>query len=70
SSERVRAAVDDIGSALDEQAVAAQEVARGVERIATMSEENNASVRQTTAAAEHLQELAAELDKSVARFRV
>ncbi|MDO8959555.1 MAG: methyl-accepting chemotaxis protein [Rhodocyclaceae bacterium] len=70
SSERVRAAVDDIGSALDEQAIAAQEVARGVERIATMSEENTASVRQTTAAAEHLQALAAELDKSVARFHV
>ena len=70
SSERVRAAVDDIGSALDEQAVAAQEVARGVERIATMAEENTASVRQTTAAAEHLQALAAELDKSVARFHV
>ncbi|MDP2169696.1 MAG: methyl-accepting chemotaxis protein [Rhodocyclaceae bacterium] len=70
STQRVSTVVDDIGSALDEQAVASQEIARGVERIATMSEENTASVRQTTAAAEHLQELAAELDKSVARFRI
>jgi methyl-accepting chemotaxis protein len=70
STQRVSTVVDDIGSALDEQAVAAQEIARGVERIASMSEENSASVRQTTAAAEHLQELAAELDKSVARFRL
>ncbi|MDP3031512.1 MAG: methyl-accepting chemotaxis protein [Rhodocyclaceae bacterium] len=69
-TEHVRTAVNDIGSALDEQAVAAQEIARGVERIATMSEENSASVRQTTAAAEQLQKLAAELDQSVARFRV
>jgi methyl-accepting chemotaxis protein len=70
STQRVSTVVDDIGSALDEQAVAAQEIARGVERIASMSEENSASVRQTAAAAEHLQELAAELDKSVVRFRV
>ena len=70
SAERVRTAVDDIGSALDEQAVAAQEIARGVERIANMAEENSASVRQTTAAVEHLLQLSTELDKSVARFRV
>ena len=70
SSERVRAAVDDIGSALDEQAVAAQEVAKGVERIASMAEENSASVRQTSAAAGRLHELAGELERSVARFRV
>ncbi|MHB1358224.1 MAG: hypothetical protein ACYCWC_01420 [Rhodocyclaceae bacterium] len=31
---------------------------------------NTASVRQATAAAEHPRELVAELDKSVARFRV
>jgi methyl-accepting chemotaxis protein len=70
SAERVRAAVDDIGSALDEQAVAAQEVAKGVERIASMAEENSASVRQTSAAAGRLHDLAGELERSVARFRV
>jgi methyl-accepting chemotaxis protein len=69
-AERVATAVDDIGSALDEQAIAAQEIARGVERIASMSEENSASVRQTTSAAERLHELAGELESSVARFRV
>jgi methyl-accepting chemotaxis protein len=67
---RVVAAVADIGSALDEQATAAQEIARGVERIASMSEENSASVRQTSAAAERLHDLASQLDRSVARFRV
>jgi methyl-accepting chemotaxis protein len=69
-AERVAHAVDDIGSALDEQAIAAQEIARGVERIASMSEENSASVRQTSAAAERLHELAGDLERSVARFRV
>ncbi len=69
-AERVAAAVDDIGTALDEQATAAQEIARGVERIAGMAEENSASVRQTSAAAERLHELASELERSVARFRV
>jgi methyl-accepting chemotaxis protein len=69
-AERVAAAVDDIGSALDEQATAAQEIARGVERIAGMAEENSTSVRQTSAAAGRLHDLASELERSVARFRV
>jgi methyl-accepting chemotaxis protein len=69
-AERVASAVDDIGTALDEQATAAQEIARGVERIASMSEENSASVRQTSSAAERLHDLAGELELSVSRFRV
>lgn len=70
ATDRVAAAVADIGSALNEQATAVQEIARGVERIANMAEENSASVRQTTAAADRLQALAADLESSVARFRV
>ena len=68
-AERVTRAVDDIGSALDEQAVAAQEIARGVERIAGMADENSVSARQTSSAADRLQALAGELERSVARFR-
>jgi methyl-accepting chemotaxis protein len=70
ATDRVAGAVVDIGNALNEQAVAVQELARGVERIANMAEENSASVRQTTAAADQLQTLAADLETSVARFRV
>ncbi len=70
ASDRVAGAVVDIGNALNEQAVAVQVLARGVERIANMAEENSASVRHTTAAADRLQALAAELETSVARFRV
>lgn len=70
SAGRVTSAVDDIGGALDEQAVAAQEIARGVERIAGMAEENSISARQTSSAADRLHALAGELERSVARFRV
>lgn len=70
ATNRVAAAVADIGDALNEQAAAVQEIARGVERIANMAEENSASVRQTTAAAGRLQSLAAELDASAAQFKV
>ena len=70
ATDRVAGAVVDIGNALNEQAVAVQELARGVERIANMAEENSACVRQTTSAAERLQTLAADLETSVARFRV
>jgi methyl-accepting chemotaxis protein len=38
--------------------------------IAGMAEENSASVRQTSAAAGRLHEMAGELERSVARFRV
>jgi methyl-accepting chemotaxis protein len=69
-AERVIGAVADIGSALDEQAIAAQEIARGVEGIAGMAEENSATVRQTSAAAERLHGLASSLQDSVSRFRV
>ncbi len=70
ATDRVTGAVVDIGNALNEQAVAVQEIARGLERIANMAEENSASVRQTTAAADRLQALAADLETSVARFKV
>lgn len=67
---RVATTVDDIGSALDEQSVAAQEIAQGVERIAHMAEENSVRARQTSVAAERLKSLASDLKGSVARFRV
>ncbi|MBI5921723.1 MAG: methyl-accepting chemotaxis protein [Betaproteobacteria bacterium] len=69
-AERVGAAIADIGTALDEQSTATQEIARGVERIANKAEENTASVRQTSAAAERLRGLAGDLERSVARFHV
>lgn len=69
-AKQVARVVDEIGAALDKQALAAQEIARGVERIASMSEQNSASVRETSGAAAHLQNLTSELESSVARFRI
>ncbi len=70
ATDRVAAAISEIGNALNEQAIAVQEIAGGVERIANMAEENSASVRQSTSATERLRTLAAELESSVARFKV
>jgi len=70
ATDRVVAAVADIGNALNEQAIAVQQIARGLERIANMAEENTLSANKTTAAADQLNVLAADLESSVARFRV
>ncbi len=69
-AERATHAVDDISLALKEQTVAARDIAQKVERIAQGSEENSAAVAQTAAAAQRLEQLAAELNALAARFRV
>ena len=67
---RVTQSVDDIVLALKEQGVAAQDIAQNVERIAQMCEENSAVARQTSAAAERLNDMAAALRADAGRFRV
>jgi methyl-accepting chemotaxis protein len=67
---RVQADVSDISSALREQSVASNDIARNVERIAQMSEQNTAAVRGTAATARELERLATELQDEVRRFRV
>ncbi len=62
--------VGDITAALREQATASTEIARNVEKIAQMAEENNAAVGETAATAEALQFLAQGLNHEVSRFRV
>lgn len=69
-SGQVVATVVEIGSALNEQSSTAQEIARGVERIAGMAEENNASVRKTSISAQQLHDLASNLERGVSRFHV
>jgi len=70
SAERATHAVDDIGTALREQTVAARDIAQKVEHIAQGSEENSAAVAQTAAAARQLEQLAAELNELAGRFRI
>ncbi len=66
----VVAAVDDISLALREQTAASEVIARNVEQVANMNEENTAAVREVVADAHRLQELAAELKRAVGGFRV
>ena len=68
-SRQVRDAVADISTALREQSSASTEIARNVESIAQMAEENNAAASGNAATADNLRELAATLSDEVARFK-
>ena len=67
---RVVAAVDEISTALREQAVASNQISQGVERIAQMTEENSAAVVSVAGSANDLLMLAATLKASVDNFRL
>jgi methyl-accepting chemotaxis protein len=69
ASDRVVAAVGEISTALVEQSSASTDIARNIERIASMGEENNSAVKESAGAAHHLAQLASELHKAVGRFR-
>ncbi len=62
--------VDQISLALREQTAASQDVARNVERIAQMSQQNSQAVEQTTETAGTLQQLAQGLHRQVSVFRL
>ncbi|HRH80468.1 MAG TPA: methyl-accepting chemotaxis protein [Thiobacillaceae bacterium] len=70
NAHRVAGVVDEIVSALNEQALASQDIAKGVEHIAQMAEENNAAIRETADAARQVNGLAKELRETVTRFKV
>ena len=67
---RVVGVVNDITNSLREQNTASNEIARNVEKIATMVEANNASAEQAAAAAHQLEQLADGLTASIASFRL
>lgn len=62
--------VNDIAAAVGEQSLASNEIARNVEKIAQMSEENYAAVSMNTQEIAQLEELAKALQTAVSRFRV
>lgn len=68
-SRHVVEAVSEITIALREQAAASTEIARNVERIARMAEENNCAARTNADTADKLGRLAEDLTGHVARFR-
>ena len=70
ASGRVVGVVEQISLALREQTVASQDVARNVERIAQMSQQNSEAVADTSRTALALQQLALSLEKQVASFRL
>ncbi|WP_295471184.1 methyl-accepting chemotaxis protein [uncultured Pseudomonas sp.] len=68
SSGTVVRVVDQISLALKEQSMASQDVARNVERIAQMSQQNSQAVEQTSTTARALQALAQDLERQVRVF--
>ena len=70
SSRVVMHSVDEITLALQEQRAASTEIARHVESIAQMTEENNAAAIQARSAATGLEQLAGKLQGSVLQFSV
>lgn len=67
---KVLNAVDEISTALQEQAVASNQISQGVEKIAQMTEENSAAVTEVSHAAGELQKLATALKGNISRFRL
>ncbi|MDD5390180.1 MAG: methyl-accepting chemotaxis protein [Gallionellaceae bacterium] len=70
NANRVVQSVDDIALALKEQGVASQDIAKNVERIAQMCEQNSAVARKTSSSAQRLSETARQLRMDAARFQV
>ncbi|MBU3737015.1 MAG: methyl-accepting chemotaxis protein [Methylobacterium sp.] len=62
--------VDNISVSVREQNQASVEIARNVEHIAAMAEENSRSIRQTSDEIARMQNLAHALEASVSRFRI
>ena len=67
---QMHGAVADISSALREQGAASTAIARNVEHIAQMAEQNSAAVRDTADTAHHLESLAQQLRQDVAHFLI
>jgi methyl-accepting chemotaxis protein len=67
---KVSAAVTEISSALKEQSEASMDIARHVESIAQMTDENNAAAEETAAGAQRLDQLAQDVTHTVSQFKV
>ena len=63
-------AVDEISTALTEQSTASMDIARRVERVAQMNDENSSAVGANAELAAHLSRLAGSLQQQATRFRL
>ncbi|MGY3324034.1 methyl-accepting chemotaxis protein [Pseudomonas sp. TE3911] len=70
SASQVGDAIDLIASAIDQQNTATQDIARRVELVARMSEENSHSASQTSEISNQLNTLARSLQATAGQFRV
>lgn len=70
SARKTLASIADISHSLREQSSTNSEIARSVEHIARMAEENHTAVDVNTQTARGLEQLAEELKSEVSRFRV
>ncbi|MBI1175072.1 MAG: HAMP domain-containing protein [Sideroxydans sp.] len=62
--------VDEITTSVNEQKQASQDIARNVERMATMAEANNTVIADTVNAVKDMEKLAVNLRDAVGRFKV
>ncbi len=69
-AQRVGVAITDISSAFKEQSIASSEIARHVEQVAQMSDENYTATQDNAKSALHLEDLAKSLQGAVEKFRV
>jgi methyl-accepting chemotaxis protein len=67
---RVMQVVNQISDSIREQGTVSNEIAKGIEDIARMSEEGASAVEETTNAARQLQQLSATVHASVSRFKL
>jgi methyl-accepting chemotaxis protein len=69
SANNVLGAIGNIDTALSEQRVASQELAKSMETVAQMAEENSATVEELATTSHVLMDLSSDLRKVVERFR-
>ena len=62
--------MDGITASVHEQKLASQEIVGNVENIASMAENNNASIMRTVQAAKDMEQLADNLKRSVGHFKL
>ncbi|MBI4936688.1 MAG: methyl-accepting chemotaxis protein [Nitrosomonadales bacterium] len=68
-AQKVSHAASDISAAIKEQSVASSDIARNVERVAQMSDENHAAIQEVASSAHNLENLAEELENAVRKFK-
>ena len=69
NTNEVLGAIANINTALGEQRIASQDLAKTMETVAQMAEENSATVEELATTAHVLMDLSGDLQKVVGRFR-